>query len=60
MTSDHIGTKVGHVGKLVTVKTRVSPAEHALLTEKAVEQDRSIASLLRQIIREKLATKEET
>ena len=51
---------MGHVGKLVTVKTRVSPAEHALLTEKAVEQDRSIASLLRQIIREKLATKEET
>jgi hypothetical protein len=46
------------MGKLVTVKTRISPAEHAQLRDEAQEQDRSIASILRTLIREKLATKE--
>ncbi len=43
------------MSKLVTVKTRVAQAEHDALVAQAREQDRSIASLLRQMIREKLA-----
>lgn len=48
---------MSRVKKLITVKTRISPAEHEQLRDEAQEQDRSIASILRQIIREKLATK---
>lgn len=46
------------MSKLVTIKTRVTQTEAEQLTERAHSEDRSLASLLRQIIREKLATKE--
>lgn len=47
------------MSKLVTIKTRVTQSEAEQLTERAQAQDRSLASLLRQIIREKLSKKEE-
>ena len=54
------GTKVGHaVSKLVTIKTRVTQTEAEQLTERAQSEDRSLASLLRQIIREKLSSTKE-
>jgi DNA-directed RNA polymerase subunit L len=46
------------LSKLVTIKTRVTQTEAQQLTERAQSEDRSLASLLRQIIREKLSTKE--
>ena len=49
---------MGHVSKLVTIKTRITQAEAEQLTERAQSEDRSLASLLRQIIREKLSNKE--
>jgi hypothetical protein len=47
-----------HVSKLVTIKTRVTQTEAEQLTERARLEDRSLASLLRQIVREKLSNKE--
>jgi hypothetical protein len=58
LTSGPSCTKVAQVSKLVTIKTRVTQTEAEQLSERARSEDRSLASLLRNIIRETLSNKE--